>query len=85
MGRTRLASRRVAASVAAWADPWGASVCSHLQWMAIRGERKEEKKEEVRTKREIDLYFIETLKQLSDRLSEIEKRHIDSSEKTEES
>jgi hypothetical protein len=48
-------------------------------------EVREEKKEEVRTKREIDLYFIETLKQLSDRLSEIEKRQIDSSEKTEES
>jgi hypothetical protein len=48
-------------------------------------EVREEKKEEVRTKREIDLYFMQTLKQLSDRLEEIEKRQIDSSEKTEES
>ena len=49
-------------------------------WSSIveRTTSVEEKKEEVRTKREIDLYFIETLKQLSDRLSEIEKRQINS-------
>jgi hypothetical protein len=51
----------------------------------IQEEGQEEKKEAVKTKREIDQYFMETLKQLSDRLGEIEKRQSDTIKKTEES
>jgi len=42
-------------------------------------------KEEAPSKREMDQYIFKTLQQFSDRLSEIEKRQIDSSRKAEDS